>query len=187
KDMRVKIEKCENAEKVLDENDKKDILSFIEDVPHGVYSMMKEYPDIVECSNNLAIFEIKDDVLKVTISLRSSNPETFDAHTEDVSKVYEKYGFEVKKEDYYKPWAFAKDSELRNLALETYKDLFGKEMKVEVVHAALEPAVFIDTFPDMEMISIGPTMKDVHSPKERLSIESTQRTYEFVKSLLERL
>ena len=187
KDMRVKIEKLDNADKVLDENDKKDILSFIEDVPHGVYSMMKEYPDIVECSNNLAIFEIKDDVLKVTISLRSSNPETFDAHTEDVSKVYEKYGFEVKKEDYYKPWAFAKDSELRNLALETYKDLFGKEMKVEVVHAALEPAVFIDTFPDMEMISIGPTMKDVHSPKERLSIESTQRTYEFVKSLLERL
>lgn len=105
---------------------KEDILSFIEEVPHGVYSMMKEYPDIVECSNNLAIFEIKDDVLKVTISLRSSNPETFDAHTEDVSKVYEKYGFEVKKEDYYKPWAFAKDSDLRNLALETYKDLFGK-------------------------------------------------------------
>ena len=60
-------------------------------------------------------------------------------------------------------------------------------MKVEVVHAALEPAVFIDTFPDMEMISIGPTMKDVHSPVERLNIPSTERTFEFVKKLLEDL
>lgn len=187
KDMKVKIEKSENVDKVLSEKNKCDIISFIEDVPHGVYSMMQEYPDIVECSNNLAVFKIEDGVLKVIISLRSSNPVSFDAHTEDVVNVYEKYGFEVSKEDYYKPWAFAKDSELRDLALKTYKDLFGREMKVEVVHAALEPAVFIDTFPDMEMISIGPDMKDVHSPKERLSIESTQRTYEFVRAILERM
>ena len=60
-------------------------------------------------------------------------------------------------------------------------------MIVEVVHAALEPAVFVDTFPDMEMISIGPTMKDVHSPAERLNILSTQRTFEFVKELLKSL
>lgn len=185
--MRVNIKKIENKEKILDADTKRNIVNFIEEVPHGVYSMMKEYPEIVECSNNLAIFEIIENILKVTISLRSSNPVSFDNHTEDVVKVYEKNGFEVTTEDYYKPWVFAEKSSLRDLALKTYKDLFGKEMKVEVVHAALEPAVFIDTFPDMEMISIGPTMKDVHSPQERLSIESTNRTYKFVKKLLERL
>lgn len=186
-EMRVSINKIENAKEVLTEESKGNIENFIEEVPHGVYSMMEEYSDIVECSNNLAIFKIEEKELKVTISLRSSNPISFDAHTEKVKNIYKKNGFEVVAEDYYKPWAFAKESKLRDLARETYQDMFGCQMKVEVVHAALEPAVFIDTFPDMEMISIGPNMKDVHSPKERLSIKSTERTYQFVKKILERL
>ncbi|MGX7109150.1 beta-Ala-His dipeptidase [Facklamia miroungae] len=186
-DMEVTINQVEDAKEVLTQESKENIEHFIAEVPHGVYSMMEEYPDIVECSNNLAIFEMNDGHLKVTISLRSSNPETFDAHTKNVKNIYQKNGFKVVEEDYYKPWEFAKDSKLREVALVTYIENFGKEMKVEIVHAALEPAVFTETFPEMEMIAVGPTMKDVHSPKERLSISSTERTFKFIKKLLERL
>ena len=172
KDMRVSIEKVENV---------------VRNIPHGVYSMMEEYPSIVECSDNFAIIKFDGNFVKFTVSLRSSNSKTFEEYTDMVKKVYEENGVRYTLEDYYKPWEFAKVSKLRDTALEVYKKLTGKEMKVEVVHAALEPAVFVDTFPDMEMISIGPTMKDVHSPVERLNIPSTQRTFEFVKELLKSL
>ncbi|MGF3066564.1 beta-Ala-His dipeptidase [Facklamia sp. P12950] len=187
KDMQVTIKKIDNIDEVLSAQSQENIEQFTSEVPHGVYSMMEEYPDIVECSNNLAIFDIQDRQLKVTISLRSSNPESFDKHTENVTKIYQKNGFDVIEADYYQAWEFAKESSLRETALEAFKETFNKEMKVEVVHAALEPAVFTDTFPEMEMIAVGPTMKDVHSPNERLSISSTERTFKFINKLLEKL
>ncbi|MCR8969971.1 beta-Ala-His dipeptidase [Facklamia sp. 7083-14-GEN3] len=187
KDMQVTINKIDNVDAVLSPQSQENIERFIAEVPHGVYSMMEEYPDIVECSNNLAIFDIQDNQLKVTISLRSSNPETFEKHTDNVIEIYQKNGFDVVEEDYYPAWEFAKESKLRKTALKAFKQTFNKDMKVEVVHAALEPAVFTDTFPEMEMIAVGPTMKDVHSPNERLSIASTERTFKFIKNLLENL
>lgn len=187
KDMRVSIEKIENVKEVLCKGCQEKIENVVRNIPHGVYSMMEEYPSIVECSDNFAIIKFDGNFVKFTVSLRSSNPKTFEEYTDMVKKVYEENGVRYTLEDYYKPWEFAKVSKLRDIALEVYKKLTGKEMKVEVVHAALEPAVFVDTFPDMEMISIGPTMKDVHSPAERLNILSTQRTFEFVKELLKSL
>lgn len=187
KDMRVSIEKIENEKEVLCKGCQEKLENVIRNIPHGVYSMMEEYPSIVECSDNFAMIKFDGDIIRFTLSLRSSNPKTFEEYTNIVKKVYEENSVEYTLEDYYKPWEFAKVSKLRDTALEVYKNLTGKEMKVEVVHAALEPAVFVDTFPDMEMISIGPTMKDVHSPVERLNIPSTQRTFEFVKTLLENL
>lgn len=187
KDMRVKIEKVENVKEVLCDGCRSNIENVIREVPHGVYAMMKEYPAIVECSDNFAMIKFDGNVVKFTLSLRSSNPVTFDEYTKKVIEVYEKNSVSYTLEDYYKPWEFAKESALRDLAIKTYKELTGNDMKVEVVHAALEPAVFVETFPDMEMISIGPLMKDVHSPTERLNIPSTERTYKFVRTLLENL
>ncbi len=187
KDMRVKIEKVENSKETLSFASQTAIENVIREIPHGVYAMMKEYPTIVECSDNFAMIKFDKDYVKFTLSLRSSNPVTFDEYTKKVIEVYEKNSVEYTLEDYYKPWEFAEKSDLRDLAIKTYKELTGKDMKVEVVHAALEPAVFIETFPDMEMISIGPLMKDVHSPTERLNIPSTERTYNFVRTLLEKL
>lgn len=187
KDMLINLNQTANADSVLSDKCQSNLEGFIKDIPHGVYSMMQEYPDIVECSNNLAILSTSNNKVIVTISLRSANPVSFDAHTSNVINVYKKYGFNVETQDYYKPWVFAKESKLRDLAVNTFNKLFGKEMKVQIVHAALEPAVFTDTFPELEMISIGPTMKDVHSPMERLSISSTERTYKFIRKLLEEL
>lgn len=187
KDMRVTIQKIESVDKVLCKCSQEKIENVIRNVPHGVYSMMKEYPNIVECSDNFAMIKFDDDIVRFTLSLRSSNPITFEEYTDKVKKVYEENKVEYTLEDYYKPWEFAKKSDLRDLAIKTFKELTGNDMTVEVVHAALEPAVFVETFPDMEMISIGPTMKDVHSPTERLNIPSTERTYTFVRKLLENL
>lgn len=187
KAMEVTITKVENSAKVLTSELQNRIENVISNVPHGVYSMMEKYPSIVECSDNFAMIRFIDGKIVFTTSLRSSNSVTFDEYTEKVVKVFEDNKFGVELKDYYKPWEFAEKSSLRDLTVDVYKKITGKDMKVEVVHAALEPAVFIETFPDMEMVSIGPTMKDVHSPVERLNIESTERSFEFVKKILEHL
>lgn len=187
KDMEVTVTKVENSCKVLTFEFQNRIENVIKDIPHGVYSMMKKYPTIVECSDNFAMIRFTDEKVIFTTSLRSSNSTTFDEYTKKVVTVLEDNKFNVELKDYYKPWEFVEKSSLRDLTVDVYKKLTGKEMKVEVVHAALEPAVFIETFPDMEMVSIGPTMKDVHSPTERLNIESTERSYEFVRKILENL
>lgn len=187
KSMEVTITKIENSAKVLTSELQNRIENVISNVPHGVYSMMEQYPTIVECSDNFAMIKFVDGKIVFTTSLRSSNSVTFDEYTKKVVKVFEDNKFGIELKDYYKPWEFAEKSSLRDLTVDVYKKITGKDMKVEVVHAALEPAVFIETFPDMEMVSIGPTMKDVHSPVERLNIESTERSFEFVKKILEHL
>lgn len=187
KDMVIKIEKVENQKEVLVKDIQEKFENVIRNIPHGVYSMMAKYPNIVECSDNFAMIRFTDGKIKITMSLRSANPVTFEEYTKKAVDVLKENGFTIELADYYKPWEFAEKSSLRDLTLQVYKDLTGTEMKVEVVHAALEPAVFVETFPEMEMVSIGPTMKDVHSPTERLNIESTERTYEFVRKILESL
>ena len=93
----------------------------------------------------------------------------------------------VKSEGFYEPWEYREDSELRDKCLKVYKEVTGKDMQVNVIHAGLECAVFSKKYPDMDMISIGPDMTGVHTPKETLDLESTARVYEFLKKLVESL
>ena len=93
----------------------------------------------------------------------------------------------VKSEGFYEPWEYREDSELRDKCLKVYKEVTGKDMQVNVIHAGLECAVFSKKYPDMDMISIGPDMSGVHTPKETLDLESTDRVYEFLKKLVESL
>lgn len=187
KDMVIEIKKIENEKKVLCDGCSKKIENIVKNIPHGVYSMIEEYPNIVECSNNFAKVRFSLDTVKFEISLRSSNMKTFDEYTTKITNVLIENSASFEIEDFYKPWEYVKDSKLRDLAVKTYKDVTNKDMQVKVIHAALETAIFVETFPNMEMIAIGPDLKEVHTPNERLSISSTMRTYEFVKKLIERL
>lgn len=187
KDMTIDIKEIENVKEVLCDNCCKNLINIVRTMPHGVYSMIKEYPTIVECSDNFAIIKFKDDVIKFEVSLRSSNMKTFEEYTKKIIDVYNSNLATYNIEDFYKPWEYVKESKLRDIAVNTYKELTNKDMKVTVIHAALETAIFTDTFPDMEMIAIGPDLKEVHTPNERLSISSTFRTYEFIKKLIEKL
>ena len=101
--MRVSIEKIENEKEVLCKGCQEKLENVIRNIPHGVYSMMEEYPSIVECSDNFAMIKFDGDIIRFTLSLRSSNPKTFEEYTNIVKKVYEENSVEYTLEDYYKP------------------------------------------------------------------------------------
>lgn len=187
KNMNIEIKKIDNSKNVLCDGCAEKIENTIRDIPHGVYCMIKDKPTIVECSDNFAIVRFDKDMVKFEVSLRSSNMKTFNEYTKKITDVYEKNSIPYSINDFYKPWEYAKKSDLRDLAVKTYKEITNKDMKVTVIHAAVETAIFVDTFSDMEMIAVGPDLKEVHTPNERLSISSTFRTYEFIKKLIEKL
>ena len=87
----------------------------------------------------------------------------------------------------YPAWEYRKDSKLRDLMQDTFKEMFGKEPHVGAIHAGLECGLFAKKIPGLDLISLGPNMYDVHTPDERLSISSTIRIWEYLKLVLARL
>ncbi len=104
------------------------------------------------------------------------------AHT--VRSVFELAGAEATGSDGYPGWKPNLDSPILKLAKDTYKQLYGKEPEVKAVHAGLECGIIGEKYPGMDMVSFGPTMKDVHSPVERLYIETVPKFYEFLLGIL---
>ena len=84
----------------------------------------------------------------------------------------------------YPEWAYRPESPLRTLAVNTYEKMFGKKPVVSTIHAGLECGLFSEKMPDVDMISIGPDLKDIHTPNERLSISSTKRTFNYICEML---
>lgn len=162
-------------------------LGFMTEAPTGLNTWLETYPDIVESSNNIAILRTFDDKIHIEVSLRSAEPTVMDELTitfENLSKKY-KANFQVTKG--YPEWKFKKNSLLRNTALDLYNNLFGKNMEVTVMHAGLECGVIGVNYPDLDMISIGPNIYDVHTPKEKMDIKSVERTYLCILELLKTL
>ena len=162
-------------------------LGFMTEAPTGLNTWLETYPDIVESSNNIAILRTFDDKIHIEVSLRSAEPTVMDELTvtfENLSKKY-KANFQVTKG--YPEWKFRKNSLLRNIALDLYNNLFGKNMEVTVMHAGLECGVIGLNYPDLDMISIGPNIYDVHTPKEKMDIKSVERTYIYITELLKTL
>ena len=87
----------------------------------------------------------------------------------------------------YPGWAYARDSKLRDLCVKIYERQYGETPKIEVIHAGLECGILAGKMPDLDIVSIGPDIFDIHTPKERLSISSTKRVYQFVLGVLEKL
>lgn len=156
----------------------------IEELPTGVNTWMKEYPEIVESSDNLAIVKTLDENINIIISLRSSDPEVLKELKEKISNILKENNALFEFSAGYPEWKFRAESKLRDKALEVYKKLYNKDMKVEVIHAGLECGAISQNYPDIDFISVGPNLRDVHTPSEYLEIDSTERVYNYVVELI---
>ena len=87
----------------------------------------------------------------------------------------------------YPAWEYKKESRLRDVMVNTYREMFGKEAKVEAIHAGLECGLFSEKLPGLDAVSIGPQMHDIHTSRERLEISSTERTWKFLLEVLKNL
>ncbi len=159
----------------------------IKDIPTGVNTWMKEYPEIVESSDNLAIVKTLENSINIVISLRSSDPKVLDELKSKMSDILKDNGAEFEFSDGYPEWQYRAESKLRDKAVEVYKKLYNKEMKVEVIHAGLECGALSQNYPNIDFISVGPNLKDVHTPSEILEIDSTERVYDYVVELIKSL
>ena len=163
------------------------LLGLLNDLPTGVNTWLKEYPEIVESSNNLAIIKVIDDKITITISLRSSEPSILNSLEEKIITIAKKYSASYRETGAYPEWRFKPISRLRDTAVKTYQDLFNEKMQVTVIHAGLECGAISMHYPDLDMISIGPNIYDVHTPKEKMEIASVEKYYKYLVELLKNL
>lgn len=159
-------------------------LEAIKKLPTGVNTWMKEYPEIVESSDNLAIVKTLADSINIIISLRSSESLILEQLKDKITTILSEIGANFEFSAGYPEWRFRVESKLRDKALDVYRKLYNHEMKVEVIHAGLECGALSQNYPDIDFISIGPNLREVHTPNEYLEIDSTERVYNYVLELV---
>jgi len=172
---------------VLSPDDSLRLAQLILALPHGVISMSRDLPGLVETSTNVARVRFEGNDATVLCSTRSSVGPALERVRTSIRSIARLAGARYTGKDAYPGWQPNMDSNLLRLASRTLEEFSGKVPDVTAIHAGLECGIIGEKYPGMDMISVGPTMKDVHSPDERLSISSTQRFYEFMKKLMAEL
>lgn len=183
--IKIEIEKTQKAKfKMLSEKSKKKALDLLFSIPHGVISYDKEIPGLVETSTNFAIVETEEKRILISTSQRSNITSRMDWAAERLRVLGTLAGAKAVSTGTYHGWTPNLKSKLLLQAKKTYKKLTGKEPTAKAIHAGLECGLLGEKFDGLDMISIGPTIKNAHSPDERVSISSVARTYNFLKDLL---
>lgn len=155
--------------------------------PHGVYRVIPEMPDIVETSNNLAMIQTEPDKVVVYCLTRSSVESRKEELQSMIQSCFAIAGAEVEFSGSYPGWKPNLKSELLAKMKETYVKEFGSEPRIVIIHAGLECGIIGRNYPDMQMISFGPTIEHPHSPDERVNIATVQKFYQYVLATLKAL
>jgi len=183
--MRLDLESEPLPATVVDKKTSDALLNALYACPHGVIAMSADMPDLVETSTNLASVKMPDNqTILITTSQRSSVESSKYDIANQIESVFALSGAVVTHGDGYPGWKPNLNSEILNVAKESYVKLFKSEPKIRAIHAGLECGLFLEKYPFLDMISIGPQMYGVHSPDERLSISSTQNCWKWLVDIL---
>lgn len=155
-------------------------------VDNGVFAMCQDeaLAYMVETSNNVASVATSENEINIITSQRSNVMSNLENETNTVKAAFELAGAEVKMSDGYPAWKMNPDSKLTKVAVKSYKKLFGKEPIVKGIHAGLECGLFSERYPNLDMVSFGPTLRDVHTPDERLYIPTVQMVWDHLLDIL---
>jgi dipeptidase D len=184
--LKVELKETTLRPSVSIRNPQSAIINLLSALPAGVYRMSSQFEGIVETSSNLAKVEVLRDEkqLRILTSQRSLEKQTLNEITGKITSLARSAGAKVETVGGYPSWKPDINSSLLKRAKEIYKKLNNKEPEVKVVHAGLEPAVIGEKIPGIEMISVGPTIKNPHSPQERVDIASVDAVWEFLVELI---
>lgn len=181
----VKVHKLQDVQgEMIHPREKEMLIYILRNLPNGVQKMSVEIPGLVETSCNLGIVKTLEDSVQLQISIRSSVESEKRELSEKIRYLTEFLGCDYVENGDYAGWEYNPDSELQKIMIEVYEKMYGKQPKVEAVHAGLECGILSAKLPGLQCISIGPDILDIHTPKERLSISSTRRVWEYVKAVL---
>jgi dipeptidase D len=163
------------------------IIQLLLALPHGVVAMSQTIENKVETSCNLAVVNHKKDIVEIVASQRSSVMSRLEDITDTIKATACLAGATVADENSYPAWEPQPNSPILDRCKTVYRQLFKTEAVVDVIHAGLECAVIGATYPQMDMISFGPTIEGAHSPDEKLFVPSVDRIWTFLTALLESL
>ena len=183
-DIKISLTEEKEKQQAYSSEDTQKIISLINATPHGVTRMSADIEDLVETSNNFATMGIENDVLALLSSQRSSIETQLEWIVSKVESVAELAGASYNTNEGYPGWEPNPKSKLLALCKKVYKELYGKEPHVEAIHAGLECGLIGAKYDEMDMISFGPTIKNPHSPEEKLHLPSIPKIWDFTVELL---
>ncbi len=160
------------------------ILSLLQILPYGVYAMSGELEGLVETSNNVGLIREESDHIAISCSVRSSIASEKRMLYKKIERMASLCGATVRRTAEYPGWQYRTNSPLRDRFVECYREQFGTEPVIQTIHAGLECGLFIEKIPEMDAISFGPNIFDIHSTKERVDIASTERYWKLLLRLL---
>ena len=186
-DLMFKAEEVECPKMEMPEDVQDFLIHAITLCPHGVYRFITEMPDIVETSNNVAMIKTEDNKVVVYCLTRSNVESRKEELASIIHSAFALAGADVKFSGAYPGWQPNFKSNLLKVMKETYEKEFGSSPRIVTIHAGLECGIIGANYPNMEMISFGPTIEHPHSPDERVNIATVQKFYRFVLAALQQL
>jgi dipeptidase D len=165
----------------------KKLVDLLVALPHGVLAMSPEVPGLVETSTNIGTMETADAAVRIVLLTRSAVTSSLGMMKERIRTIASFVGADVEEPRGYPGWKPNMDSEMLKIGKDVYKGIYGEEPLVKAIHAGLECGLFSETLSGADMISIGPSMANVHSPTEELYIPHVKEFYALLAKYLEAL
>ena len=163
---------------------RRNTLAVMSQLPNGVQAMSQEIEGLVQTSLNLGILQTDFRGVHMTFSVRSSINAEKDALMEQLADLMARYGGGAEINGEYPAWEYRKESKLRRIMTQVYTEQYGEAPKIQAIHAGLECGLLAGKLPDLDAISFGPDIEEIHTTRERLSIPSVQRTWNFILGVL---
>ena len=171
----------------LSVEDSRRVPDLILSAPNGVQAMEPDLPGQVRTSLNLGILRLEEGALRLTWSVRSSAAVEKEELIAALKALAEGCGGTFGRRGDYPAWEYRPESRLRDVMVRVYRERTGKEPVVETIHAGLECGLLAEKLPGLDAVSAGPDMRDIHSPRERLSVSSVRRTWDYLLAVLAQL
>lgn len=175
------------TEDVLTKESLKKVIFYLVNMPYGIQKMSGEIPGLVQTSINPGVLMLTENQCQISASIRSSVGSAKASLREKVRLLTETLGGTFQAEGDYPAWEYRKDSKLREIMKETYEELFDSTPEIKAIHAGLECGLFHEKIDDLDCVSFGPDMKDIHTTEEVLSISSTARMWNYLLKVLENI
>lgn len=188
KELRVTLEKTASSGSVMESDSQKRVINTILGIPCGVQSMSSNIKGLVQTSNNPGVITSSEDKVVLTTFLRSSNYAEMESVSGKITATANEFGAKVQKSEGFPIWEYKADSPLRETMCAVYEEMYGKAPVITGTHGGLECAIFAKNIPNSDLATIGgPDIRDMHSPDERMSLSSFNRTCNFLARVLEKL
>lgn len=185
--IKIDFEAVEKPEFMMEKESSKKALALLIIIPHGVQAMSQFIPELVETSTNLGVVETDGNVIKFESAHRSSLESKKQALIKKFAMLAELFEARPVVQGDYPGWEYKPESKIRDLFVKKYEEITGKKAETTAIHAGVECGILQRNIGELDMISFGPNMHDVHTPFERLSVSSTKKTYELLLGVLEEL